>query len=257
MIRVRLRRAILSRNTLIGVVAAMVTMVGVSWAARPAKTGSIRACYEKKAGTLRFASKGKGCRKAERKLSWNQHGPRGARGRTGVSGLSGVGGRAGGVGAAGAMGPGGQTGSDGPTGFTGATGPTGPSAGFEARKTDAITVTGGDVGTANTIASLVGVQPGDYLLIARAQARGALTQAATVFCQASLGGKVATATAQIGSNANGADHVPLAITFNVTTATVGAADLKCWREALTGGAPVISDTYIELVKLGSASSVAL
>jgi hypothetical protein len=78
-----------------------------------------------------------------------------------------------------------------------------------------------------------------------------------VFCQGSLGGKAATATAQIGSDANGVDQVPLTITFNVTTATSSAADFKCWREALTGGSPVVSDTYIEVVKLGSASSVAL
>jgi collagen triple helix repeat protein len=229
----------------------MATMVGVSWAAQPAKTGAVRACYKKTNGTLRLPSKGKRCRKAERTLSWNHHGPRGTRGRTGISGLAGAGGRTGDVGTVGA------TGLDGQTGLTGATGPTGPSAGFEAIKTDAVTITGGDAGTANTIATLSGVQPGNYLLIARAQARSATTLAATVICQASLGGKTATATAQMGSNANGVDQVPLAITFNVTTVAVGAADVKCWREALAGSSPVITDTYIEVVRLGSASSISL
>jgi hypothetical protein len=48
-------------------------------------TGKITACYAKVDGTVRVinAQNGQNCRKSERKLVWNQRGPKGATGARG------------------------------------------------------------------------------------------------------------------------------------------------------------------------------
>ena len=59
---------------------------GAAWAA----TGSgatIHACYKKRGGALRIASR---CKRGEKALSWNQIGPRGAKGTAGKAGARGA-----------------------------------------------------------------------------------------------------------------------------------------------------------------------
>lgn len=67
----------------------------------------IRACANKRTGTLRLANK---CRKGERSLSWSQTGPPGARGLAGANGINGA------------------TGPQGTEGLQGKEGPQGPGA---------------------------------------------------------------------------------------------------------------------------------
>src|SRR5438552_10051955 len=67
-------------------VAVLLAAGGVGWAA----TGSgatIHACYKKRGGALRIASR---CRRGERPLGWNQIGPAGARGPAGRRGATGA-----------------------------------------------------------------------------------------------------------------------------------------------------------------------
>ena len=73
------------------VVAALATcVVGVSYAAIPAATGTISACKDNK-GTLKVidAEAGQTCNANQQLVSWNQQGPAGAQGPAGQDGVSG------------------------------------------------------------------------------------------------------------------------------------------------------------------------
>jgi hypothetical protein len=114
----KLRGAITYANVL-ATAAIFLALGGGAYAvsALPAKDGVVYACAKKKGGALRVVSKGKRCKKSERKVSWNSRGVQGPKGETGAPGAAGV------QGAAGAVGP------DGAPGPAGETGPTGPGAG--------------------------------------------------------------------------------------------------------------------------------
>ena len=106
-----------SPGTVLGCVALVVALGGVSIAAIPGSGGTISGCYQKKTGNLRVIDKAKRqkCRRTERAVSWNQkgqagppgaQGPQGERGPTGVAGTDGANGIDGGPGQAGSSGPG-------------------------------------------------------------------------------------------------------------------------------------------------------
>jgi hypothetical protein len=61
----------------------------------------------------------------------------------------------------------------------------------------------------------------------------------------------------IGSSANSVDHAPASIVFNATIGSTSAAKLECWHESLSGGAPSASDSYVEALAIGTASSQAV
>src|SRR5688500_203018 len=65
---------------------------GMAYAAIPhSSSGVITGCYSKSDGTLRVidAQSGKSCKGTEKKLAWNQTGPRGPRGAKGAPGVVG------------------------------------------------------------------------------------------------------------------------------------------------------------------------
>ena len=219
----------------------------------------VKACYKKKTGTVRVATKRKTCKRGERRIILNRRGPRGERGTRGPAGPAGPAGAsnqagAGVAGPQGPIGPPGPSGSTGPTGATGATGPTGPSSSTEARNPGPVSITGTDSGSANSLVTQSGVAPGSYLLIARVQLNSLSTTASEIVCEASLGGKSVQGIANIGTNAGNVSHAVVTTTFNVTVATTGSANLSCYRESLTGTAPTASGAYIELLTVGAASS---
>jgi len=151
-------------------------------------------------------------------------------------------------------GPQGATGAEGATGATGATGPTGPSGSIEAQNPGPVTITGTDSSSADSLVTQSGVAPGSYLLIARTQLNSSSTTASEIACSASLGGKSGQGVANIGTNGGNTLHAVVTITFNVTVAATGSANLNCFRESLTGTAPNASGSYIELLQVGSATS---
>jgi Collagen triple helix repeat (20 copies) len=175
-------------------------------------------------------------------------GKRGVRGETGPAGPQGANGTNGRDGASGITGA---------TGATGATGPVGPSTVLEAVNSNQVAIVGSDVSTATSIATLPSVPAGDYLVIARVQLNansGTPTQTSKVACEGSLGAKSSMAIVDIGSNANSVAHAPATIAFNASIGSPSNANVKCWNESLTGGAPNASDTYVEALKVGSTSS---
>jgi Collagen triple helix repeat (20 copies) len=175
-------------------------------------------------------------------------GPAGPTGQVGLNGTNGTNGRDGSNSAAG---------NDGATGSTGPTGPTGPSDSFEAVNSGQISIAGADFSSATSMATLSNLAAGSYLITARLQLNansGTPTLASRVLCQASLGAKAASAVADIGTNANAVEHVPVTITFNTTIGTTSDAKVQCWRDTLSGGAPNASDTYLEALKVGTATS---
>ena len=137
----------------------------------------------------------------------------------------------------------------------GATGPTGASTSLEGLNPDPISLTGTDGSTANSLVTLAGLDAGSYLLIARVQLNSASTTASRVTCEASLGGKSLNGLADIGTNGGNVAHAVVTMTFNVTVVGTGSANLKCYRETLTGTAPTASKAYIELLLTGSATSL--
>ena len=230
---------------------------GSAVAVEPAKRSTIKACYKKKTGTLRMLVKAKRCKRGERSIAWSKGGAGGPDGGSGLQGPPGPMGPAGLAGITGVAGSAGPAGSQGSTGATGATGPVGPSTSREAVNTGPVTITGVDAGSANSIATLSNLPAADYLVTARVQLNTAGTTASRVTCLASLGTRTAIAVADIGSDPNSVDHVPIALTFNSSLGAVGSANVKCWHDSLTGGAPNASDTYLEVLTGGSASSTAV
>jgi hypothetical protein len=80
------------------------------------------------------------------------------------------------------------------------------------------------------------------------------TSASEIVCEASLGGKSVQGSANIGTSAGNTAHDSVTMTFNVTVASTGTANLSCYREALTGTAPTASGAYVEILQVGSAIS---
>jgi hypothetical protein len=230
---------------------------GSAAAVEPAKKGTIKGCYKKKSGSLRVLVHGKRCKRGERSVAWSSAGAGGSDGGSGQQGPPGPMGPAGLNGVSGIPGLAGPPGSAGSTGATGPTGPVGPSTAREAVNTGSTSITGGDAGSGNSLATLPNVPSGDYLLTARVQLNSAATTTASIVCRASLGSKSAVAIADIGSDPNSVDHVPITITFNTSLASTGSANVKCWHDSLTGGAPTASDTYLEVLTVGSASSTSV
>lgn len=105
----------LSSGQAVAVVAVLVAFTGAAYAASggiPGPSGAITGCYDKNTGQLRIIKSSKRCnRHQERRLTWNQTGPRGLTGAKGAQGLKGDTGTAG------------MTGPQGPKGETGPAGP--------------------------------------------------------------------------------------------------------------------------------------
>jgi hypothetical protein len=144
----------------------------------------------------------------------------------------------------------------GPKGSKGAKGDTGPSSVSEAFNDTStfVTITGTTEGTANSVATLSNLSPGAYLVISRTQANVAGTNSARVICETTLGGRTVQGIATIGSASGAAGQVPITTTFDVTLSAAGTANVKCWAENLSGSSPFASATYIEALRVGSATS---
>jgi hypothetical protein len=258
-------RHIRSSNRAIPYAVALVILgLGVSGIAGAAKKPSgrqqVTGCYAKKSGVLRVITRGKRCKRGERKIAWTKSGQRGDRGPRGVRGPAGADGQSGTRGATGAAGPSGVPGAPGvagSVGATGATGPTGPSDSFEAFNSGPVTITATDSDSANSLATLANVAAGSYVLTARVQLNAPAATAARVVCTASLGNRSGTAISDVGTTAGNVIHDQVMLTFNATLATTGTGNLKCHRDALAGTAPFASEAFLELLKVGSATSQAV
>lgn len=145
-------RRIRERLTYANVVATICLFLllgGGAWAAVGAGGSAIHACYSKRTGALRIASR---CKRSERAVSWSRVGPQGPRGQRGANGRNGAGG---------------PKGANGAAGSTGATGPAGPTDVYaDGQATGTLTETSASFGQ-------VTVPPGSYLL------QGKVTFAAT------------------------------------------------------------------------------
>jgi hypothetical protein len=121
-------KSIVPRRQMLGLLAlgiatgSVLGATGAIYAAPP--TSTIKACVNKKTGTIRLPAKGK-CSKVERSLSWNVTGPSGVQGLQGLAGPVGPQGVQGATGNTGAQGADGPQGAIGPTGATGIQGPQG------------------------------------------------------------------------------------------------------------------------------------
>lgn len=101
---------------------ALTGLAGLVYAANQGVDGLITGCAKKARGQLRVVATNEPCKSNERRLTWNERGPRGRRGPQGVRGPQGL------QGPAGAAGAPGDRGVPGTTGPPGEQGPPGPSA---------------------------------------------------------------------------------------------------------------------------------
>ena len=118
-----------NRRRIIGVFAltslAVVLIAGAGAFADIPDRDGLHLCYDKDDGRLRVVDSA-GCGHDERKIVWDNRGPRGERGPTGEAGARGPKGEIGPAGPQGPTGERGLPGTDGPTGPEGATGVEGP-----------------------------------------------------------------------------------------------------------------------------------
>lgn len=116
---------------MIGAGALVTGSIGVAYAAIPTSAGVYYACAVKTTGAVRIIDPAKQhCKTTERKLHWNQTGPRGATGAQGVQGAQGI------QGNQGPKGDQGVQGNQGPKGDQGVPGP------FETQLSSGQTLTG-------------------------------------------------------------------------------------------------------------------
>jgi hypothetical protein len=221
------------------------TVSGIAVAAKKPARKQVAGCYHKKTGAFRMVTRGRGCKRGERKVVWSKSGVRGPRGPRGARGTSG--GR-GSTGAVGAVGP------RGATGPAGATGPRGPSDSLEVFNNAQVSITGVDGSSANSLATLSNAPTGSYLVTARVQLNGPTTTESQIFCTASLGARSVSAISNVGTSAGNVIHDVVMLTFNVSLSSPGTANLKCHRESLTGTAATASQAFLELLKVDSATS---
>jgi hypothetical protein len=130
----------------------------------------------------------------------------------------------------------------------------GPSNSIEARNAGPVSITGTDSGSANSVVTQTGVSEGSYLLVARTQLNSVSTTSSRIVCDASLGGKTAQGSVDIGTTAGNVAHSVITITFNVVVAGTGTANLSCYADTLDGTAPTATGSYVELLQVGSATS---
>jgi hypothetical protein len=76
-----------SAPMIISLAALVFAMSGLAVAASVGGSGTINACYRKKGGSLRIATR---CSKREKVLSWKRRGPQGLRGFQGIQGQQGI-----------------------------------------------------------------------------------------------------------------------------------------------------------------------
>lgn len=109
-LRKRLHRP--SAGSALGLLALVLVLGGVAFAAIPAANGTIKGCYAKNNGLLyskgdvRLVDENEACRNYETGITWNQQGPQGPKGDPGPAGPPGPKGDPGPQGATGPPGPG-------------------------------------------------------------------------------------------------------------------------------------------------------
>lgn len=139
----------LTYGNVVATICLFLLLGGGAFAAVGVGSASIHACYNKRSGVLRIASR---CKRTERAVSWSRVGPQGPRGQRGAAGRNGSNG---------------AKGTNGTAGAAGATGTTGPSDVYaDGRATGTLTGTFASFGQ-------VTVPAGSYLL------QGKVTFAAT------------------------------------------------------------------------------
>ena len=96
-----------SPSLALSLLALLLALSGVAYAANNRTASVIQGCYSNSTGNLRVASS---CERSETAISWNQDGPAGPAGPAGAAGQPGAVGPAGAAGRAGPAGPRGETG---------------------------------------------------------------------------------------------------------------------------------------------------
>jgi hypothetical protein len=135
-------------------------------------------------------------------------------------------------------------------------GPPGMSEAFEARQPPGIVdLTGTSVATANTVLTIPSLKPGAYVVQAKANVTGPGTTVARVVCHASLADADDRGIVSIGSNPGFAGQQSIKMQLAVKTTATSSATLRCHREGLVGGVPVLGDSSLIAMRVGTLTEV--
>jgi hypothetical protein len=204
----------------VAVVAMVLALGGVGWAAIPDSGGVIHGCYQKEHGQLRVidSEQQQSCKHSEVALNWSQTGPQGPAGPQGPKGDTG---------AIGPQGPAGTQGPAGPQGAQGATGPqgpTGPSDGWSLDGYGTPVVVPAD-GQEARYFNINNVPPGSYLISGIAELTGS------------------NATGHCFAQGNDADNPRIGIFYRLT------ADSPAFTAVSVQGATTITNSSTNTISI--------
>jgi Collagen triple helix repeat (20 copies) len=210
-----------TRSALTAVLAASTLLLSGLAAAPQAGAATLYACVKKKGGTARFVNARTNCRRGETKLSWNTQGVPGRNGSNGKNG------------AAGKNGTNGKNGADGKAGVNGKDGANGASTGIVDFSDSPFELPL----TRTAIATLPGVPPGSYILLAKTQLENTKpSEGVSIHCHLAGDEAIAALTAE-GS----ATSSLMSVSISPLTASIS---LEC--EAASAGVKV---TFARLVAI--------
>jgi hypothetical protein len=134
-------------------------------------------------------------------------------------------------------------------------GPPGISEAFEARQPlGIIFLSGTDAASANTIVTIPNLKPGAYVVQAKLNVTGPGTTSARIVCDAALGDASDRGIVSNGGNPSfGQQSIKMQLAVKTTSAS--SATLRCHRENLVGGTPVVSHADLIAMRVGSVTTV--
>lgn len=214
----------LTYGNVVATICLFLLLGGGAWAAVGAGGGSIHACYSKRTGALRIASR---CKRSERAVSWSKVGPPGPPGKRGSN----------------VRGATGKAGATGPVGPTGPAGPTGPSDVYADGRA------GGTPTGSYTSFGQVSVPAGSYLLQGKA---GFVANEADTELQCELTPDVSGALGDwdfaASSVAATERHGVVALSAVQTFTTTQTVEIAC---RITHGAGVLGESRVTAIKTGA------
>lgn len=242
------------------VVVSLVLAGGGTYALASSRSATITACISHDGGTF---YKARTCARHDKKLTWNQRGPRGLRGATGSQGTQGPQGLPGTAGPRGLTGPPGQRGPQGPTGapgprgpqgLTGATGPQGPAGPSNTFATAAEGFTAFlSPSSLSTVMSKT-VPAGNYVISAKTDLENASAGVRVAMCELAVPSGPIAATrsyAALGAYGDAGYAETVALDGTVTVASTTPVSIQCEGAGSNGDVAAGNDSELTLIQVGA------
>jgi hypothetical protein len=224
----------------------------------PDSNGVIHACYHTGNGGIRVVDDETECTSGEAPLDWyragatGSQGPEGPQGPAGPAGPPGLAGSDGAPGSNGAPGSDGAQGSPGPQGSQGPPGPQGPQG---PSASDAFTsATAGRVRVRRVTTGLeqLDLDPGTYVIVARASFRNGHRRSVRLGCDLHAAGSLGPTTFRLGRRRGAAARMTVTLTATHDFVAQGAVGFQCRYRALRSLRRIYASAIeVTAIKVGS------